>query len=228
MSRFDDFAKSRAEGRGLASALKRTRARAGAGARAGTESEGSAGVSRRDLMKKAGLVTGATVVGSTLIQSVTAPAFGAVSPGCFDPGNNCGGPVCAPCPNGAMCATTSDCASGYCSNHICVAQDPISDGSPCTGTTSLQRDFSCRSEYCDDAGNCAERPYGTVPNGSRCHGVTEYQATVQCADGEHGTCSGWTAVTAEGTCRRKSGASCTTAGQDVTCASGICFGGKCV
>lgn len=219
MSRFDAFAKSRASGRGLFRSWR--------GSRQQVDGD-EYGTSRRDVITRIGIVSGAAIVGSSLIQSVSSPAFAAISPGCFDPNFNCGGPACATCPNGAMCATGSDCTSGVCSNQTCVAQDPIANGSNCTGTTSLQRDFSCASEYCGDDGRCAPRPIGTVPNGSPCHGVTDYQASVQCVDSDQNTCYGWTVLTSSGTCRKQSGAPCATPGRDVTCGTEICLpGNKC-
>lgn len=214
MSRFDDFAKSRAEGRGLFSALKRTRQ--------GLEPDGESGVSRRDLMKKAGLVTGAAVVGSTLIQSVTAPAWAASCTGASDSVAMCGGAGATPCPrciNGLTCTNGTDCVSGYCSNSTC-ADAPLPAGTACVGINQQLKDASCATGYCGATDTCATRPTN-VAFGSPCHAATQTQADSECGTGSNGVCQGMT-TTASGTCKVKDGEICASTNKDANCASGKC------
>lgn len=142
VSRFDEWAKSAAQGDSPLRAWRRTR-------RARTAGADAAGIDRRDLLKKAGLVGGAAVLAGPLIQSVTSPAY-AVSPNtCSDP-RGCGGVGCAPCAAGTSCRANTDCLSLVCNQHgVCAAPD----GSTCVGKNGGERNAYCASGKCDTATN---------------------------------------------------------------------------
>lgn len=221
MSRFDAFAKSVAAGRGLLGSWRSTRPDAAADA------------SRRDLLKRAGLVSGAAVIGSTVIETVTAPAFAVVSAVCTDPVNNCGGSTCIQpqCTDGGRCVGHSDCVSGFCNRNSCTAFG-IPDGSPCANGSGIQKDASCASGYCDSSGRCGQ-PTASA-NGQPCHGAHQFAADADCSGGDRfvfSFCDRWNPATGMGTCsptRTNTENYCiglTSAEKDDSCPPGWCNGG---
>lgn len=151
MSRFDDWAKSAAQGESPLRAWRRSRT----GSRA-TDSAG--GIDRRALLKKAGLVGGATLVVGPLIQSVTSPVFAASPTVCSDP-RGCGGPGCLPCAAGTSCSTGTECVSLVCNQHGVCAQ---LDGQSCGSGSPGQRNAVCASGKCDTTSNTCLKSSGAA------------------------------------------------------------------
>ena len=204
LTKFDDWAQSSARHGGVLNAWKARRA---------THVEPAPNMTRRQLMKRAGIVGAATVWATPLIQSVVTPAWAAVS--------------CAPnCPNGSTCTLPAECASLTCAGGLCVAAGSIVNASPCGAGTTAQKDASCQSGYCNGSNVCAAPP-GNVALGGACHGNTTTEASANCASGR--VCSGGTVgttPTTSGTCLIPSGTACSGT-SDTSCASGYCSGTTC-
>ena len=153
MSRFDDWAKSSAQGESFLRAWRRSR-------REATPTEG---IDRRELLKKAGIVGGATLFAGPLIQSVSTPAFAApTSATCTAPAG-CGDPTahpgCLPCLDGQACSTGTDCASGVCSsNGVCA----VADNGTCVGANQGAKNQNCKSGSCDNKTNTCLQSSGSV------------------------------------------------------------------
>lgn len=142
MSRFDEWAKLSAQGESPLRAWRRGRA-------ARSVASSAAGIDRRELLKKATLVGGATIIGSSLIQSVTSPAL-AVSGVCADQ-RGCGtGTGCVGCAAGQSCSTGAECLSLVCNQHgVCAAGDLQDCGTGSQG----QRNAMCASGKCNPTTN---------------------------------------------------------------------------
>lgn len=185
------------------------------------EAVGSAGMSRRDLIRRAGVV-GAVAWTVPLIETVVAPDYAAASGGggtCepSDP-SGCGGTCPTRCGTGKTCTQDSDCQggcdlttkkcvashgggactenagcdTGTCINDTCAY---LSAGAPCT------HGDQCYSNSCTGS---TTKTCAKSPDGGRCG------TNVDCASGG---CGG------SGTCLLSKGAPCTDKAQ---CASGTC------
>jgi hypothetical protein len=149
----------------------------------GTES----GVTRRDFIRKTGIVAGATVWATPVVQSVVAPAWAASGPKPPKPvctgsdsyldhkGNRvaCGIGCKKKCPTGYLCHSNSDCQ-----NHNCVDNGttkvcrPNKKGGPC------EEDKDCKSKNCDESDGTCHPAYA----GEYCEEDGECTTTV-CAGG---------------------------------------------
>lgn len=139
MKRFDDWAKSSA--RRAAEPTPETQA---------------SGISRREMLKKAGIVGAATVWAAPVVQSVMAPATAQVSPPpiptCTAPDGSCGSPaknctsVCPPDQNRA-CADNSDC-DGNCSGTPLVCVKAPVGGHCYTNTGCTQARCNTTTQTC--------------------------------------------------------------------------------
>ena len=159
MTNFDDLAKSSAENGSLFKAWRANRA---------AEHEVVPSMTRRQLMKRAGVVGAATVWATPLIQSVMTPAWAVVS--------------CTPnCAVGRPCGVDADCLSKNCTAGICKPARSNVTGTPCsTGGTTLQQDQSCVSGYCELTTNICLVPPTGLAQGASCHGATPTIADNEC------------------------------------------------
>jgi len=131
-------------------------------------------------------------------------------------GVDCGGPLCAACPNGQGCATSSDCESSFCtSSQVCSARP---DGVPCAGGNDCESgncvDDGTGSQICCQAA-CASA-YACAISGTTCN--TSCAADTACASGAYCTIPAGSSV---GACTPKLGTTrpCTSPDQ---CGSGFC------
>ena len=90
------------------------------------------GLTRRDVLKRAGVIGVAWTVPTVL--SAQAPAAAASAPACL---NICGG-TCPPCgPGSGPCSTGAQCASGLiCQGGLCLI--PFGNTTPCTASGQCQ------------------------------------------------------------------------------------------
>lgn len=181
------------------------------------------GPSRRDVLKRAGTVGAGVVASSALIQSVSAPAFAAVSGPCTPAvqGGTCGG-SCAPCANGLTCYTNGDCASNACGyDNVCR----LASGSLCTGTTQLARDASCASGVCSGNTNTSTcvTPAPIAINAT-CHGATIAVANSTCVSPAVCSSGKDNMGATSGQCNWANGHSCA---HPHDCASNSCVSGVC-
>jgi hypothetical protein len=86
-------------------------------------------------------------------------------------GVDCGGGVCGPCPDGESCASSVDCASGWCDGGRCRkpsctdgvtngGESDVDCGGPCVGCGDGKKckvESDCQSRQCT-AGVCAPPP----------------------------------------------------------------------
>ena len=100
------------------------------------DTAGSPGLSRRQLLKRAGVVAGAAWT-VPLIQSAVAPAAAASGGGCT-----------SACPPGSPCGTGVTCGPGLvCLGGVCTSSGKVWTGSTC------QQDYQCWSNVCK-GGKC--------------------------------------------------------------------------
>ena len=164
-----------------------------------TPSASADGLSRRQLLKRAGLVAGAAWT-VPIIQTALAPPAAASGGGCV-----------SGCPAGSPCTSPTTCASGYClqsgtgSSYFC--------GQPGKGWTNdvCGQDPDCWSHSCNN-GTCGPAEFKKHPRPCR--------STADCMmhDGFPVNCSSTTQ-----TCGGP-GASCAS---DLQCPSGSCVGTVC-
>lgn len=103
------------------------------------------GMSRREVMKRAGLIGVATVWATPIVQSVGAPAFAATGVCIPSDPSGCGGTCPNKCALGLTCASSGDCSSGLtCRTGVCK----VADDQPCQGTNNTTRDTNCASGKC--------------------------------------------------------------------------------
>jgi hypothetical protein len=101
-------------------------------------------MSRRDVMKRAGIIGVATIWATPIVQSVGAPAFAATGVCVPSDPSGCGGTCPGKCSLNLTCGTTTDCASGLtCTGTKCK----VSDGASCQGTGTTA-DTNCASGKC--------------------------------------------------------------------------------
>lgn len=120
-------------------------------------------LSRRQLLKRVGVVAGAAWT-VPLIQSAVAPAAAASG-------------TMGSSPYGAPCSSNLDCASGYCINGICGQPGVFWAGSSCV------KNADCWSGICR-GGKCKPGPLGQV-----CATAADCQNNISCAAGNQ-TCGG--------------------------------------
>ncbi|HVE62596.1 MAG TPA: twin-arginine translocation signal domain-containing protein [Mycobacteriales bacterium] len=142
----------------------------------------SSGLTRRDALKKAGIVGGAALWMTPVLQSITVPAYANSHPQ-GQTGLDAG----------AACTSGTECASGSCSGTVgnpgtC---QPVNAGGPCG--TSANAGTNCTTGVCL-AGTCQKN--GT---GGTCAGNTDCLSNDCIANGpQAGTCK---ASGAGGACR---------------------------
>jgi len=112
---------------------------------------------------------------------------------------DCGGGICAACPDGKQCLQESDCTSIACNTitHVCVAttcSDGVKDGSetgvdcggtctPCDNSNSCRLGSDCASGFCQPTLHVCQAP-------SCSDGVEDgYETAVDCGGGECPGCS---------------------------------------
>ena len=166
--------------------------------------------SRRDFMKKAGIV-GAAAWSVPVLQTALAPAASASVGGCT---NVCGG-ACPPCSaGGSVCSSNAGCFSNICSGGVC---QKASAGGTCAGG------IDCLSGICS-GGICQGKAVGTTcvangecATGTQCSGRTGGPKT---CGGPGSTCAdnaGCTYLNCNGTCGSNN-ATCFTLGANDVCA----------
>ena len=116
----------------MADWLDRWARRAGRPAGAPNSPDGARQLSRRQLLKRAGVIAGATWT-VPMIQSAVAPAAAASGGGCI-----------SGCPAGSTCTTDANCASGL----TCIGGICGQPGKAWTGT-SCGHDNQCWSNVCN-------------------------------------------------------------------------------
>ena len=123
------------------------------------------GMSRRDVMKRAGIIGVATIWATPIVQSVGAPAF-ATSPICIpsDP-SGCGASCPSRCSLNLVCNSTLDCASGLtCKSGLCK----VSDDQTCQGANGPAKDANCASGKCGGGNTCLRSQGATCTNKNQC------------------------------------------------------------
>ncbi|HWH30505.1 MAG TPA: hypothetical protein VNU26_16395 [Mycobacteriales bacterium] len=197
----------------------------------------AAGMTRRQALKRAGFVVGATAWATPVVQTVMAGSAAATpvqQPTCptgatDTSGTACGGSYCPKCGADKLCTQNSDCLSNECvtsgNKKVCAKSTA---GKSCTGnadcTTNICTGNTCRQAgaggSCDIPSDCTTGVCGSnkkcstslvggsCATSSDCAKVGSYQVV----------CSG-TPKVCGGT-----GANCT---QNSHCASGTCSGGFC-
>lgn len=125
------------------------------------------GMSRRDVLKRAGIIGVATVWATPIVQSVGAPAFAATGICIPSDPSGCGGTCPNKCAFGLTCTTTADCNAGLsCSGGVCK----IADGQNCSGANPTG-DASCASGKCGGSGSqkvCLRSTGAACTAGSQC------------------------------------------------------------
>ena len=186
-----------------------------------------AGMTRRDMLKKAGIVGVATVWAAPVIQSVTAPAYAQpYTPVCTpsDSSGACGGNCPTKCGFNRTCTAGSDCLSGTCTSGKCAKSATGGScllGSDCNSGTCLAG--TCRANAvggtCQSNADCTSANCNTTThvcaasaNGGAC------TTTADCSDTAH------TATCISGVCKAHNQGTCTSGSG---CVSGTCTSGKC-
>lgn len=185
-----------------------------------------AGISRRDMLKRAGFVGAATVWAAPVIQSVMAPAYAQPSgppPVCTpSDASGCGGTCPTKCGATKVCTVSGDCLSGTCTSGHCAK-------SPALGACLVAGDCTtgvCTGAVCQKAapaGTCASNSDCTTnictggvcqkaPNGGAC------TTSSDCSDTTH------SATCTANVCKAHVGGTCST---NAGCVSNNCTGGTC-
>jgi len=131
----------------------------------------SSASSRRDFLKKAGIV-GGVAWSIPVMQTVAAPMASASHAGgpCSGGGGTCGTLLpghtgtCAPCTNGVACGASSDCTAGV----TCSGRNggPTVCGGPGATCTTANQATTCFYSNCSGNGQCGGA--GTGSNASTC------------------------------------------------------------
>jgi hypothetical protein len=188
------------------------------------------GISRRDMLKRAGVVGAATVWAAPVIQSVMAPAYAQASnppPVCTpsDP-SGCGGTCTSRCGFNKVCTSNTDCLSNSCTGtgtKHCAK-------SPALGACLVASD--CTTGICTGAVCQKAAPAGTCATNSDC--TTNVCTTNVCQKAANGgtcttssDCSDTThnATCTGNVCKAHVNGTCTAG---TGCLSGTCTGGKCL
>jgi len=173
----------------------------------------AASPSRRDFMKKAGIV-GAAAWSVPVLQTALAPAASASVPSCV---NVCGG-TCPKCSaGGSVCTSNAGCFSDICSGGVC---QKAGAGGTCAGNTD------CLSGSCS-AGFCQGGGIGTtcVVQGDCAAGqCSQRTGGPRTCGGPGSTCAndaGCTYGNCNGSVCGGNGAVCLVVGQNERCANGF-------